>query len=56
ELADRLADRHRRPDGRHDHYVRSLRDRDDLTLSTDLAWLDRLIAVESGHATEDDPS
>ena len=33
-----------------------LRERDDANLSTDLAWLERLIADERGPATEEHPS
>jgi DNA-binding PadR family transcriptional regulator len=39
-----------------DRYRRLLRERDDESLSHDLAWLDRLIAVEQGPATEEPPS
>jgi len=44
ELAARLADT--RPAGAFDRYLRSLRDRDHLALTHDLAWLDELIATE----------
>jgi DNA-binding PadR family transcriptional regulator len=53
ELGARLAERSRRPDGRPDHYVRSLHDRDDISLKTDLAWLDRLIADEQTQPMEE---
>ncbi|MGH9138788.1 MAG: PadR family transcriptional regulator [Acidimicrobiales bacterium] len=47
----------RRPDGNRDglldRYLRSLRDRDALTLSHDLAWLDELIAHERAALQED---
>jgi hypothetical protein len=33
-----------------------LREHDDESLSHDLAWLERLIAVERGQATEEAPS
>jgi DNA-binding PadR family transcriptional regulator len=49
ELANRLADRRRRGegrDGRIDLYLRSLRDHDDESMSHDLAWIDRLIEAE----------
>jgi len=39
-----------------DRYRRLLRERDDESLSHDLAWLDRLIAVERGQPTEEAPS
>jgi hypothetical protein len=39
-----------------DRYRRLLRERDDESLSHDLAWLDRLIAIEQGPATEEAPS
>lgn len=59
ELAARLADT--TPAGPFDRYLRSLRDRDHLALTQDLAWLDELIAAErsaSGPAalTQEDPT
>jgi DNA-binding PadR family transcriptional regulator len=39
-----------------DRYRRLLREHDDESLSHDLTWLDRLIAVERGQATEEAPS
>jgi DNA-binding PadR family transcriptional regulator len=55
ELLARVAERRRGPERTLDRYLRTLRERDDATLSTDLAWLDRLIADEKG-ATEETPS
>jgi DNA-binding PadR family transcriptional regulator len=55
ELADRLDERRRlrRPDSRLDQYVHSLRERDDQSLTSDLAWLDRLIAGEKHQPMEE---
>jgi DNA-binding PadR family transcriptional regulator len=39
-----------------DRYRHLLREHDDESLSHDLAWLDRLIAVERGQASEEAPS
>ncbi|MEY2434688.1 MAG: hypothetical protein QOC92_4413 [Acidimicrobiaceae bacterium] len=55
ELLARVAERRRGPERTLDRYLRTLRERDDATLSTDLAWLDRLIADEKA-ATEETPS
>ncbi|CAN5522510.1 PadR family transcriptional regulator [soil metagenome] len=44
--AQLAAHQSRRSDRAGDRYRRALRDRDDATTSTDLAWLDRLIAAE----------
>ncbi len=52
----RRAARATRSDGVLDRYRRMLRERDDESLSHDLAWLDRLIADERGQATEEAPS
>jgi DNA-binding PadR family transcriptional regulator len=58
EILARIAERRRGTDRTRDRYLRTLRERDDASLSTDLAWLDRLIADESAEdqATEDLPS
>src|SRR4051794_19573035 len=56
EVQARIAERRRGPERTLDRYLRTLRERDDATLSTDLAWLDRLIADERGTAMEDQPS
>jgi DNA-binding PadR family transcriptional regulator len=56
ELLARIAERRRGADRTLDRYLRTLRERDDANLSQDLAWLDRLIAGEKGHVTEDAPS
>jgi DNA-binding PadR family transcriptional regulator len=58
EILARIAERRRGSDRSRDRYLRTLRERDDATLSTDLAWLERLIADESelDPATEDHPS
>ncbi len=59
ELRARAAERRRgagASDRVLDRYRRMLRERDDESLSHDLAWLDRLIAVERGQATEEAPS
>jgi DNA-binding PadR family transcriptional regulator len=56
ELAARAAERRRSHGGTDrvlDRYRRMLRERDDQSLSQDLAWLDRLIADERGQAMED---
>lgn len=47
ELLARVAERRRGPERSVDRYLRMLRERDDENLSTDLAWLDRLIADET---------
>jgi DNA-binding PadR family transcriptional regulator len=56
ELLARIAERRRGADRSLDRYLRTLRERDDATLSTDLAWIDRLIADEKGSAMEEPPS
>lgn len=38
-----------------DRYLRSLRDRDSLSLTHDLAWLDELIAAEQASLHQEDP-
>ena len=43
-----------RPSKSLDRYLRSLRDRDSLSLSHDLAWLDELIAVERASLQQED--
>jgi DNA-binding PadR family transcriptional regulator len=53
EIQARIAERRRGPERTLDRYLRTLRERDDATLSTDLAWLDRLIADERTAATEE---
>jgi len=53
EVVARIAERRRGPDRTLDRYVRTLRERDDATLTQDLAWLDRLIALEQGIAMEE---
>ena len=53
EIQARIAERRRGPERTLDRYLRTLRERDDATLSTDLAWLDRLIADERRAATEE---
>ncbi|MGI8663031.1 MAG: PadR family transcriptional regulator [Acidimicrobiales bacterium] len=57
ELAQRAAAsaRKREPERLLDRYTRSLRERDDETLTNDLAWLDRLIAGEQA-ATPEEPT
>lgn len=52
ELAGRLTESERRQtrDRFLDRYVRSLTERDDASLTNDLAWLDRLIAAEREQA------
>lgn len=50
ELLARDAERRRAADGPRDRYVRWLRERDDQSLSNDLAWLERLIADERDQA------
>ena len=56
ELARRLAEsaRRRDPERMFDGYLRSLRERDDETLTNDLAWLDRLIAAERAASSEEE--
>ncbi|HEY2813417.1 MAG TPA: PadR family transcriptional regulator [Acidimicrobiales bacterium] len=59
ELLARGAERQRDAntnDGVLDRYRRMLRERDDESLSHDLAWLERLIADERGQAPEEAPS
>jgi len=59
EILARIAERDRGRAGNEgvlDRYRRMLRERDDESLTQDLAWLDRLIAVERGQATEEAPS
>jgi DNA-binding PadR family transcriptional regulator len=56
ELLTRIAERRRGPERTLDRYLRTLRERDDASLSTDLAWLDRLIAEERGAAMEGTPN
>lgn len=51
ELAARLGAS--RPAGPLDRYLRSLRDRDDRTVASDLAWLDELISSERAALQED---
>ena len=57
ELAGRLADAEA-ADGRRvgvlDRYLGSLRERDSLALTTDLAWLDRLIAAEKASLQQEE--
>jgi DNA-binding PadR family transcriptional regulator len=53
EVAARIAERRRGAERSLDRYLRTLRERDDASLSTDLAWLDRLIAEEHGAAMEE---
>jgi len=55
DVVARIAERRRGPERTLDRYLRTLRERDDATLSTDLAWLDRLIADERSEATEETP-
>jgi DNA-binding PadR family transcriptional regulator len=54
ELAARLADGHDTGERKIDTYLRSLRDPDTRTLTSDLEWLDQLIADEQADRT--DPS
>jgi len=59
ELSARAAERRRRHGGTErvlDRYRRMLSERDDQSLTQDLAWLDRLIADERGQAMEEAPS
>jgi DNA-binding PadR family transcriptional regulator len=56
ELLARVAERRRGPERTLDRYLRTLRERDDATLSTDLAWLDRLIADERSVEMGGNPS
>jgi DNA-binding PadR family transcriptional regulator len=56
DVLARIAERRRGPERTLDRYLHTLRERDDATLSSDLAWLDRLIADEKGSAMEDQPS
>jgi DNA-binding PadR family transcriptional regulator len=59
ELLARSAERRHGTNGNDrvlDRYRRMLRERDDESLSQDLAWLDRLIADERDQATEEPPS
>ena len=51
EIAARIAEQQHRPERALDRYVRTLRERDDETLTPDLAWLGRLIASEHEQAT-----
>jgi DNA-binding PadR family transcriptional regulator len=53
ELATRVAERKRGTDRTIDRYWRTLRERDDIALSNDLAWLDRLISLERGLEQEE---
>ena len=53
ELAARLEAETPPPSNRFDRYLRSLRDRDTLALTHDLAWLDDLIAAERASVTGD---
>jgi DNA-binding PadR family transcriptional regulator len=55
ELLARVAERRRGPERTLDRYLRTLRERDDANLSSDVAWLDRLIAAEPGQAPEEPP-
>jgi DNA-binding PadR family transcriptional regulator len=56
ELLARMAERRRgtdrAPDRAFDRYLRTLRERDDATLDHDIAWLDRLIALEHDQPEE----
>ena len=52
-LAARLAAETRTTSNRFDRYLRSLRDRDTLALTHDLAWLDELIRSERATLQED---
>jgi len=59
ELLGREADRRRGAGGTDrvlDRYRRMLRERDDESLTQDLAWLDRLIADERDQAMEEPPT
>ena len=56
ELLARVAERRRGQERTLDRYLRTLRERDDTNLSTDLAWLERLIADEHGPVTEEHTS
>ncbi len=59
EIVSRIAERRRAvgaTEGVLDRYRRMLRERDDESLTQDLAWLERLIAAEQGLATEEAPS
>lgn len=51
-LATRLAEA--RPSGALDRYLRSLRDRDSLAITHDLAWLDELITLERASVSQED--
>lgn len=53
DLAARIAHQSPAPTHRLDRYLRSLRDRDTLALTHDLAWLDELVTQERASATED---
>jgi len=53
EVAARTADGAPAAAHRFDRYLRSLRDRDALALTHDLAWLDELIRLERASATSD---
>jgi DNA-binding PadR family transcriptional regulator len=53
ELATRIAERKRGTDRTIDRYWRTLRERDDVALTNDLAWLDRLISLERGLEPEE---
>jgi len=56
ELLARVAERRRGQERTLDRYLRTLRERDDTNLSTDLAWLERLIADEHDPVTEEHTS
>ncbi len=56
EVLSRIAERRRGPERALDRYLRTLRERDDESLSNDLAWLDRLIADEQEQPREEQPS
>jgi DNA-binding PadR family transcriptional regulator len=53
DVAARLEDERPASSHRFDRYLRSLRDRDTLALTHDLAWLDELIAQEQAALQED---
>ena len=55
ELLARAAERRRGPERTLDRYLRTLRERDEANLSSDLAWLERLIADET-QQMEENPS
>ena len=51
ELLSRAAERRQGSERVIDRYLRTLRERDDASLTEDIAWLDRLIADERAGVT-----